>query len=147
MKILLSNKFYYRRGGDCVCTLNTEQLLKAHGHEVAVFAMDYPENLDTPWNRYFPQNMSKLMAFTRPFGSREVRRKFNALLDDFCPEVVHLNNIHTCCRRSLLNWLIGVTCGWCGRCTTTSRFARVLDGRDVCKACFSDKRPSLLVAA
>lgn len=35
MKILLANKFYYRRGGDCVHTLNLEQLLKAHGHEVA----------------------------------------------------------------------------------------------------------------
>ena len=22
MKVLLANKFYYRRGGDCVCTLN-----------------------------------------------------------------------------------------------------------------------------
>ena len=95
MKILLVNKFYYRRGGDCVYMLNLEQLLKAQGHETAVFAMDYPENLDTPWKRYFPQNMSKLMAFTRPFGSEEVKRKFNKLLDDFRPDVVHLNNIHT----------------------------------------------------
>ena len=95
MKILLSNKFYYRRGGDCVCMLNTEQLLKEKGHEVAVFAMDYPENLETPWKKYFPQNMSRLMAFTRPFGSMEVKRKFGRLLDDFRPDVVHLNNIHT----------------------------------------------------
>ena len=95
MRILLSNKFYYRRGGDCIYMLNLEQLLKKHGHEVAVFAMNYPENLDSPWQRYFPQNMNKLMAFTRPFGSQEVRRKFNRLLDDFKPEVVHLNNIHT----------------------------------------------------
>ena len=65
MKILLANKFYYRRGGDCIYMLNLEKLLKAHGHEVAVFAMDYPENLDTPWKKYFPKNMSKLMAFTR----------------------------------------------------------------------------------
>ena len=95
MRILLSNKFYYRRGGDCVCMLNTEQLLKEKGHEVAVFAMDYPENLETPWKKYFPQNMSRLMAFTRPFGSQEVKRKFVRLLDDFRPDVVHLNNIHT----------------------------------------------------
>ena len=95
MKILLANKFYYRRGGDCIYMLNLEQLLKHHGHEVAVFAMDYPENLDTPWKRYFPQDMSKLMAFTRPFGSSEVKRKFNKLLDDFKPDVVHLNNVHT----------------------------------------------------
>lgn len=95
MNILLANKFYYRRGGDCIYMLNLEQLLKAHGHEVAVFAMDYPENLDTPWKQYFPQNMSKLMAFTRPFGSMEVKTKFRKLLDDFRPDVVHLNNVHT----------------------------------------------------
>ena len=95
MKILLANKFYYRRGGDCIYMLNLEQLLKAHGHEVAVFAMDYPENLDTPWKKYFPKNMSKLMAFTRPFGSHEVKSKFKKLLDDFKPDVVHLNNVHT----------------------------------------------------
>lgn len=95
MKILLANKFYYRRGGDCIYMLNLEQLLKAHGHGVAVFAMDYPDNLDTPWKQYFPQNMSKLMAFTRPFGSVEVKTKFRKLLDDFRPDVVHLNNVHT----------------------------------------------------
>lgn len=95
MRILLSNKFYYRRGGDCIYMLNLEQLLKAHGHEVAVFAMDYPDNEETPWKKYFPSNMSKLMAFTRPFGSREVKNKFGKLLDDFKPDVVHLNNIHT----------------------------------------------------
>lgn len=95
MKILLANKFYYRRGGDCIYMLNLEQLLKTHGHEVAVFAMDYPENLDTPWQKYFPKNMSKWMAFTRPFGSHEVKSKFKRLLDDFQPDVVHLNNVHT----------------------------------------------------
>lgn len=95
MKILLSNKFYYRRGGDCIYVLNLEQLLKAHGHKVAVFAMDYPENLPSEWSGYFPKNMSKLMAFTRPFGSNEVKGKFKRLLDDFKPEVVHLNNVHT----------------------------------------------------
>lgn len=95
MKILLANKFYYRRGGDCIYMLNLERLLKAHGHEVAVFAMDYPENLDTPWKKYFPKNMSKLMAFTRPFGSHEVKSTFKKLLDDFKPEVVHFNNVHT----------------------------------------------------
>lgn len=95
MKILLANKFYYRRGGDCIYMLNLEKLLKAHGHEVAVFAMDYLENLDTPWKKYFPKNMSKLMAFTRPFGSHEVKSTFKKLFDDFKPDVVHLNNVHT----------------------------------------------------
>ena len=85
MKILLANKFYYRRGGDCVHTLNLEQLLKAHGHEVAVFAMDYPENLKTQWSKYFPSEVKfklgtgMIEALMRPFGTREVQRKFNAL--------------------------------------------------------------------
>lgn len=95
MRILLANKFYYRRGGDCIYMLNLEQLLKAHGHEVAVFAMDFPDNLDTPWKKYFPSNMSKLKAFTRPFGDGETRKKSTQLIEDFKPDVMHLNNIHT----------------------------------------------------
>ena len=27
MRILLANKFYYARGGDCICTINLEELL------------------------------------------------------------------------------------------------------------------------
>lgn len=101
MKVLLANKFYYRRGGDCVCTLNLEQLLKDHNHDTAVFAMQHPENFPTPWSKYFPSEIrfspgpNILETFRRPFGSKEVKRKFNALLDDFQPDVVHLNNIHT----------------------------------------------------
>lgn len=101
MRILLANKFYYRRGGDCVCTLNLEELLKANGHEVAIFAMQHPKNLPTPWSKYFPSEISfkpglgVMEAFLRPFGTSEVKKKFNALLDDFRPDIVHLNNIHS----------------------------------------------------
>lgn len=81
MKILLANKFYYRRGGDCVCTLNLEKLLRQHGHEVAVFAMQHPDNLQTPWSKYFPSEVKfkpgigMVEALMRPFGTKEVRRK------------------------------------------------------------------------
>ena len=95
MKIILANKFYYRRGGDCIYTMNVEKMLKEKGHKVAVFAMQYPENEESEWSKYWPSNMTKLKAFTRPFGDGEVRRKFGMLLDDFKPDVVHLNNIHT----------------------------------------------------
>lgn len=95
MKILLANKFYYRRGGDCVVTMNLERLLKAHGHEVAVYAMNYPENEVSEWSKYWPSNMTKTDALVRPFGSIQVRLGFKRLLDDFKPDVVHLHNIHT----------------------------------------------------
>ena len=57
--------------------------------------MDYEENIDSPWKKYFPSNMSKLKSFTRPFGDSEVKAKFSQILKDFKPDVVHLNNIHT----------------------------------------------------
>ena len=148
MRIILSNKFYYRRGGDCIYMLNLEQLLKRHGHDVAVFAMDYPENLDTPWRKYFPQNMGKPMAFTRPFGSREVRRKFNELMDDFRPDVVHLNNVHT----QLSPVMAELAHGRGVRVVWTlhdykllcPRYDCLRGGKDVCELCFGgDKRPCM----
>ena len=35
------------------------------------------------------------MAFTRPFGSWEVINKFISIINDFKPDIIHLNNIHT----------------------------------------------------
>ena len=75
--------------------MELERLLKEKGHDVAIFSMQYPENLSSEWSKYWPSNMTKVEAFTRPFGDREVTRKFKALLDDFQPDVLHLNNIHT----------------------------------------------------
>lgn len=146
MKILLSNKFYYRRGGDCIYMLNLEQLLKSHGHDVAVFAMDYLENIETPWKQYFPQNMSKLMAFTRPFGSAEVKVKFNRLLDDFKPEVVHLNNIHTHLSPIIaeLAHNRGIKVVWTlhDYKLLCPRYDCLRNGNDICELCFNGDKSS-----
>lgn len=103
MRVLLANKFYYRRGGDCVYSIELERLLKEAGHEVAFFAMDYPENLESKWSAYWPSEVAFtpkkpaafFKAFRRPFGDGETVKKFTALLDSFKPDVLHLNNIHT----------------------------------------------------
>ena len=44
-RILLVNKFYYPRGGDCICMINLEALLRRLGYEVAVYSMVYSQNL------------------------------------------------------------------------------------------------------
>lgn len=146
MNILLANKFYYRRGGDCIYMLNLEQLLKEHGHKVAVFAMDYPENIKTPWKQYFPQNMSKLMAFTRPFGSAEVKAKFNKLLDDFKPEIVHLNNIHTHLSPIIaeLAHNRGIKVVWTlhDYKLLCPRYDCLRNGDDICELCFNEDKSS-----
>ena len=95
MKILLCNKFYYGRGGDCIVTMNMERLLKKYGHDVAVFSMQYSENENSKWSRFWPSNMNKVDAFIRPFGAKHVVKGFLQLLNDFNPDVVHLHNIHT----------------------------------------------------
>lgn len=101
MKILLCNKFYYRRGGDCIYTMNLEQMLRKAGHEVAIFSQQHPDNEASPWSRYWPSEFkmkpsaTMLDSLLRPFGRGSVVRCFGKLLDDFRPDVVHLNNIHT----------------------------------------------------
>ena len=102
-KIALINKFYYPRGGDCTYTIQLERLLKEKGHEVAIFAMDHPDTLPTAYRKYFPseinfspQNPGKILeTVLRPFGTKEVKKKFNRLLNDFQPDIVHLGNIHS----------------------------------------------------
>ena len=101
MRILLANKFYYRRGGDCIYTINLEETLKSKGHEVAIFAMQCTDNLPSNWRYYWPTEVSfksgikMLRGFLRPFGTDEVANKFIKLLEDFQPDVVHVGNIHS----------------------------------------------------
>ena len=102
MKVLIVNKFYYPRGGDCVCAISLEQLLREQGHQTAVFAMEYPKNVQTDFNRYYAPEVSfsgslvnKLKAASRIFGGAGVKEAFGKLLNDFRPDVVHFNNIHS----------------------------------------------------
>ena len=101
-KVLIVNKFYYARGGDCVCTLNLEKLLKSQGWAVAVYAMDYPENISSEWEHYFASEVSfgggmgnKIAAAKRLLGMGDVQKSFKKILADFRPDVVHLQNIHS----------------------------------------------------
>lgn len=153
MKILLANKFYYRRGGDCIYMLNLEQLLKEQGHEVAVFAMNFPENQDTPWKKYFPSEVKfksgpgMIEAFMRPFGTAEVRKKFTALLNDFQPNVVHLNNIHSQVSPVIaeIAHKRGIRVVWTlhDYKLLCPRYDCLRGGEEVCEACFTDKHKVL----
>lgn len=152
VKILLCNKFYYRRGGDCIYTMNLEQLLKSHGHEVAIFSQQYPLNEPSPWSKYWPTefkmkpSLHMFDSLLRPFGLGSVQKQFKAILDDFQPDVVHLNNIHTQLSPILAElahergirviWTLHDTKLVCP-CYTCMR-----DGK-WCEECFADKRAVL----
>lgn len=102
-RVLLINKFYYPRGGDCTAVLSQESLLRSKGHEVALFSMQYPQNLPSTWESFFPSEVNfaksgiqaKFIAAERIFFSREVKSKFNRLIDTFKPDVIHAHNIHS----------------------------------------------------
>jgi glycosyltransferase involved in cell wall biosynthesis len=101
-RVLLVNKFYYPRGGDCVVVLNTEALLRENGVVAQVFAMEYPDNLSTHYQDKFASEVNfagglcnKWRAMKRTLGMGDVRSRFEAVLDDFKPDVVHLHNIHS----------------------------------------------------
>ncbi len=101
-RVLLVNKFYYPRGGDCVVVLNTETLLRENGVEAQVFAMEYPQNLQAHYQDRFASRVNfdggvgnKWRALQRTLGLGDVRERFESVLDDFKPDVVHLHNIHS----------------------------------------------------
>jgi len=101
-RVLLVNKFYYARGGDCVVVLNTEALLRGNGVEAQVFAMEYPSNQPAFYQERFASQVdfggglgNRLSALKRTLGMGDVRTRFAAVLDDFKPDVVHLHNVHS----------------------------------------------------
>ena len=103
MKILEINKFHFVKSGADRHFLDLIKLLRSKGHEVAVFAMDHPKNEFSPWSKYFVSYVGygekdslyhKAKGVFRMFYSLEARNKVNKLLDDFKPEIVHINNIY-----------------------------------------------------
>lgn len=102
MKVLLVNKFLVPRGGVETYVFDLGRALTAAGHEVQYFGMDDSRRLVcNEWDIYAnamdlhgKQGASKLFDVARTINSKENARKMAELLEHFCPDVVHLNNIH-----------------------------------------------------
>jgi glycosyltransferase involved in cell wall biosynthesis len=81
--------------------LALEDLLKKMGHEVAIFAMQHPDNLPAAHASYFPDEVDfhnrrhVLKALCRPLGLSSVGQRFARLIDEFHPDIIHFNNIHS----------------------------------------------------
>lgn len=96
MKILMVNKFHYLKGGSEKYYFDLANLLKEHGHEVAFFSMKDDKNIETGCKEYFVENSD--MNSKNPFKALDViysknnEKIMEKALDDFKPDVVHLNN-------------------------------------------------------
>ncbi len=105
MRILVANKFWYRRAGLERVMFDEIGWLESAGHEVAHFSTQHPENDASPWSDYFapyleigPQtpltSREKAVAVERMFWNGVAARRFARLLRDFRPDVVHAHGIH-----------------------------------------------------
>jgi len=105
MRILVANKFWYRRAGLERVMLDEVRWLEAAGATVAHFSTAHPENDPSPWAEYFVPYLElgphggltlgeKALATLRLFRSTEAARRFGRLLADFRPDIVHIHGIH-----------------------------------------------------
>ncbi len=114
MKILSIHKYYFDRDGASRYQLEVNRLLEANGYEVIPFAMEHPENLKTPWSKYFVSSVETshvthgfdgLRTFGRMLYSFEARDKMRRLIAEAKPDVAHVHNIYTQISPSILDAL------------------------------------------
>ena len=101
MKILIVNKFLYPNGGSETYIFEMGKQLKEMGHEVQYFGMEHEGRVVGNHAESYTSNMDfhtgKLAKLLYPFKiiySKEARKKIRVVLEDFKPDVVHLNNIN-----------------------------------------------------
>jgi glycosyltransferase involved in cell wall biosynthesis len=104
LKILMVNTRHFFGGGDSTYTFNLAELLSNQGHDIAFFAMQDNRNLPDTHADFFVTpidfrdlNQHKTLVngikvLTRTIYSTEARQKFAKLLDQFNPDIIHLQN-------------------------------------------------------
>ena len=101
MRILMINKFLYPNGGSETYIFKLGQALQEHGHEVQYFGMEHKGRCVGNRVNAYTRDMdfhggSKLAKLTYPLKtiySKEARVQLRKVLDDFQPDVCHLNNV------------------------------------------------------
>ncbi len=101
MKVLMVNKFLYPNGGSETYIFKIGEELKNKGHEVEFFGMEDDRNVvGNQWNLYTSNmdfhtgKLQKLFYPIKIIYSREAKRKIRTILEQYKPDVVHLNNIN-----------------------------------------------------
>ena len=96
------NKFLYPNGGSETYIFKLGEYLKSKGHQVEYFGMEHEGRIVGNRVDAYTSDMdfhggSKLSKLTYPIKtiySKEARRQIRKVLDDFKPDVCHLNNFN-----------------------------------------------------
>ena len=102
MKILMINKFLYPNGGSETYMFKLGDYLASIGHQVEYFGMEHQGSCvgnrvnayTTDMDFHSGSKLSKLTYPIKTIYSSEARRKIRLVLDDFQPDVCHLNNFN-----------------------------------------------------
>jgi glycosyltransferase involved in cell wall biosynthesis len=101
--LLSLNSYHYRRGGSDVVYLEHDALFGGLGWNTAVMSMHHPRNLETPWSRYFVDELEfgqatglldKVVKAGKVIFSFEAQKKLRRLLTAFRADVAHLHCIY-----------------------------------------------------
>ena len=96
MRILLVNKFHYLKGGSEKYYFELGKLLKEHGHQIAYFSMYDEKNIKTGDKEFFAEqfdlNKGNRLKALDVIYSKENYKKMVEAIEDFKPEIIHLNN-------------------------------------------------------
>ena len=102
MKILMINKFLHPNGGSETYIFRLGAYLQSQGHEVQYFGMEhagrcvgnrvdaYTEDMDF----HGGSKLAKLLYPVKTIYSSDARKKLRQVLEDFQPDVCHLNNFN-----------------------------------------------------
>lgn len=100
MKILMVNKFHHIRGGSETYYFALKKKLREEGHTVVDFSMKDSKNIVSSYSKYFVDNvdysdsknlLAKIKMAVKIIYSREAKEKFEALVRDERPDMVHLH--------------------------------------------------------
>jgi glycosyltransferase involved in cell wall biosynthesis len=102
MRVLLANKYFYRLGGNEIVMFQERDFLISQGVAVIDFSMTDERNLPSAQASYFVSNKSystvgtlaKLSGSLSLIHSSDAVKRFNSLLGDTRPDLVHCHNIY-----------------------------------------------------
>jgi len=102
MKILMINKFLHPNGGSETYIFKLGEYLISKEHEVQYFGMEHRERIVGNRVNAYTSNMdfhngskiTKVLYPIKTIYSVEARKKIRMVLDDFAPDVCHINNFN-----------------------------------------------------
>jgi len=149
MKILLIHTYLYANGGDSIYTMRLGNLMQSEGHSVAYWGIKDPNNFQHEYSQYeldtidykrefhnFKFSNAIRVAF-RAIYNKQAKKLIGKVLDDFQPDIVHLQSIHYHITTSII-WEIkrrNIPIIWTQHTLALMCCSWMMNGLSICEKC------------